>query len=144
MSKRFFVILIILAVVTIISICFVNSYRSKLIKIQKENEQYEEYYNIEILGTELISIINKTVDINEKNDIQKNEQGHYIDNEKNSISIYIDFAYKEDVMTLSMEDIYSSGTEAFIKRYSTASFKCTNISYHEKTKLVKSLTFEEI
>ena len=31
----------------------------------------------------------------------------------------------------------------FIKSYSTASFKCTEISYHDKTKNVKALTFTE-
>ena len=43
-----------------------------------------------------------------------------------------------------MESIASAGSESFVKTYSTASFKCTKIEYHEKTHNIKSLTFEEV
>lgn len=91
-----------------------------------------------------MSIINKTIDTNQKNDIAKNSEGYYIDNGDDSIQIEIIFIYKDETKTVKMEDIAESGTESFIKTYSTANFKCTKIEYHTKTKNVKSLTFEEI
>ena len=115
-----------------------------MLEEQKLNKEYEEYYGIEILGTELISIINRTIDINSKNNINRDEEGYYIDNEKNSIKLYIHFAYKEEIKTIQMEEIEKTGIESFVKVYSTANFKCTKIEYHENTNLVKSLTFEEV
>jgi len=142
--KRFSVILLIMLVILTIVIYAVYSYRDNMAEIQKLNREYEAYYNIEVLGTELISIINRTIDINHKNEIERDSNQYYIDNEKNSIQIYIQFVYKNEVKKISMEDVEKTGSEAFIRVYSTASFKCTNIEYHTKTKNVKSLTFEEM
>ena len=43
-----------------------------------------------------------------------------------------------------MEDLEKTGSESFVKVYSTANFICTQIDYHEKTKNVKTITFEEV
>lgn len=110
---------------------------------QKINNEYKSYYDLQMLGTELVSIINRTEDINEKYGVQKDENGLYIENDNNSIKIYINFIYKDDYTTLEAEKIANDGVENFIKTYSTASFKCTDISYHDKTNNVKSLTFTE-
>lgn len=142
--KKFLIILLILFIVLMISIYMIYSYKTQILEEQKFNKEYEEYYGIEILGTELISIINRTIDINNKNNIDRDEEGYYIDNEKNSIKLYIQFVYKEEIKTIQMEEIEKTGIESFVKVYSTASFKGTKIEYHEDTNLVKSLTFEEI
>lgn len=142
--KKFAVILLILLILTVITVYGITSYRTQLIETQKLNQEYEAYRDINFLGTQLISIVNRTVDINEKNEIQKDEQGNYIENGKNSIKIYIQFIYKGQLKTISMESIASAGSESFVKTYSTASFKCTKIEYHEKTHNIKSLTFEEV
>jgi hypothetical protein len=122
----------------------VYSYRKQLVESQEINNIYKSYENIQILGSQLISIINKTVDINEKAGLEKDENGMYIDNGKDSIELYIEFIYEDETKTVPMEKISNSGTESFVNIYSTASFKCTNISYHEKTNNVKSLTFTEV
>ena len=98
---------------------------------------------MQMLGTELVSILNKTADINEKNEITKDNEGRYIDNDINSIKIYIKLKYKEDYQIIEMEKILNNGIEKFIKSYAAASFKCTDISYHNKTKNVKELVFTE-
>ena len=142
--KKFLIVLLILFIILAIGIYSVYRYRSSILETQKLNREYEQYYNIYILGTELISIINRTSDINHKNDIAKDDNGYYVDNGDNSLHIYIKFVYKNNSKTIQMEDIEKSGSETFIKVYSTASFKCTKIEYHEKTHNVKSLTFEEV
>ena len=144
MKKKFFIIILILLIITIVAVYAVYNYRSNIISSQKVNNEYYSYYNKQMLGTELISVINKTIDMNQKNDIERDSNNYYIDNEKNSVKIYVKFIYKNETKTIQMEDIEKGGTEEFIQRYSTANFKCSNIEYHSKTKNVKSLTFEEI
>lgn len=91
MKRKFFVIMLILFVITLVSIYAVYSYRSSIKSSQKINDEYNSYYNKQMLGTELISIINKTIDINHKNNIEKDSSNYYIDNENNSIQIYVNF-----------------------------------------------------
>lgn len=110
---------------------------------QKINNEYKELYNMSLSGSSLASIMNKTVDINEKRNVSKDQDELYIDNKENSIVIYIKLMYKEDYKTYRMENILNSGVENFIKSYSVANFRCTDIKYHEKTKNVKELTFTE-
>ena len=144
MKKKIFIILIIFVIILAMVTYGVYSYRKQLVEAQEINNIYKSYENIQILGSQLISIINKTVDINEKAGLEKDENGMYIDNGKDSIELYIEFIYEDETKTVPMEKISNSGTESFVNIYSTASFKCTNISYHEKTNNVKSLTFTEV
>lgn len=143
MKNKIIIIVIIFLIILSVSAYMVYNYRKSVISSQKVNETYKAYYDTEILGTELISVINKTVDFNEQNGIQKDENGMYIENDNNSIKIYISFKYEDDYQTVEMEKISNNGTDNFRKVYSTASFKCTEISYHDKTKNVKALTFTE-
>ena len=130
-------------VVLAMSLYFIYNYRSSIQEAQKINNEYKSYYNMQILGTDLVSIMNRTEDVNSKYRITKDENGLYIENDTNSIKIYINFKYEDDYRTLEMEKILNNGTQNFIKVYSTASFKCTDISYHNKTNNVKALTFTE-
>jgi len=144
MGKKFFIVVLILILLTIIAGHTIYQYRSQKIEDQKINKQYESYQNIEILGTELISLINKTMDLNERNEIPKDDSGNYVDNKEKSIRIYVKFMNNDKFVTIPMESIANKGSEAFINVYSTENFKCTEIEHYEKTKNVKSLTFEEI
>ena len=144
MKKKIFSVLLILLIITGIAVTMVYNYRVNKAKAQKVNEDYKSYYNEQMLGTQLISIINKTLDINDKNQIEKDNKGYYIDNGTNSIHINVVFHLnKDDTKQVKMEDIANATSEEFIKVYSTQSFKCTDIQYHKKTGNVKSLTFEE-
>lgn len=142
--KKFLMGLMGLAILTVITVYFIYSYKNEMAIAQKINREYKAYENVEILGSQLISIINRTIDINHKNEIPRDSNGYYVDNGEKTIRIYIKFVYKNETKTIQMEEIEKTGTEAFIKMYSTASFKCTNIEYHSKTNNVKHLTFEEI
>ncbi len=145
MKNKILIILVVFMVILAIVTYGIYNYRKQIVESQKINNTYKNYENIQILGSELISIINRTIDIDENEGIEKNQDGLYIDNGKNSIKIYIEFLYGEDeTRTIEMEKIANNGIDQFVNVYSTASFKCTNISYHEKTNNVKSLTFTEI
>ena len=143
MKNKIILIFIIFLIIFSISVYYVYNYRMKVIESQRINNEYKTYYNMQILGTELVSILNKTADINEENEVQKDSENIYIDNSINSIKIYIEFKYKDDYRTIEMEKILNKGIETFIKSYAAASFKCTDIRYHDKTKNVKKLVFTE-
>ena len=143
MKNKILLILIIFMVILAIITYIIYNYRINLQEIQKINNEYITYSKAQMLGTELVSIMNRTQDINTKNEIQKDDEGLYIDNGENSIKVYVKLIYKDDYSTIEIEKILNNGIENFINSYSTADFECTEITYHEKTGNVKSLTFTE-
>ena len=143
MKKYILIILMIVLIsLLIIGYSFYN-YNQAQAFYKKINEDYASYYNKEVVGTTLISIINRTININEKNSIDKDENDiYYLDNNENSIKLYVKFSESDRI--IPMEDIAEKETENFVQFYGTATFKCTTIEYHKKTNNVKSLYFEQI
>ena len=64
MKNKFFVILTVFLIILCFSIYFIYNYRRNILEMEKTNEIYKSYYGKQILGTDLISIINKTIDFN--------------------------------------------------------------------------------
>ena len=146
MKKNLIILISILLIICAFVVYFVINYRNMQMQAQINNKEYNTYKDKTIVGTTLVSIINKTVDNNEKNNIEKDNSNVYVENEDNSIKIYIYFL-DEDGKRIetpyTMEQIYNKGSDSFIKLYGTSNFTCTNIDYHSKTGNVKSLTFEQ-
>ena len=142
MKKITICILSIFLIIICIVVYGVYQKNENTAQIGVDNKTYESYENKEVLGTDIISIINKATDSNKKNDIKIGEDGNYIDNGKNSIRIEIKFLELDKVIT--MERINNVGIEKFWSNYGALSFKCTKIEYHEKTHRVKYMYFEEV
>lgn len=142
MKKIITCILSIFLIIICIVVYGVYQKNENTAQIGVDNKTYESYENKEVLGTDIISIINKATDSNKKNDIKIGEDGNYIDNGKNSIRIEIKFLELDKVIT--MERINNVGIEKFWSNYGALSFKCTKIEYHEKTHRVKYMYFEEV
>lgn len=142
MKKIIICILSIFLIIICIVVYGVYQKNENTAQIGVDNKTYESYENKEVLGTDIISIINKATDSNKKNDIKIGEDGNYIDNRKNSIRIEIKFLELDKVIT--MERINNVGIEKFWSNYGALSFKCTKIEYHEKTHRVKYMYFEEV
>lgn len=143
MKKSIFIILAILSIIAIVICLYIYNGRKVENIAIKHNKQYEEYCNKEILGTELISLINKAIDYNEKNNVEKQEDTiYYINNNINSIQITVKFIDNDNI--IKMENIAEKQTENFIKFFATATFKCNDIKYHIQTKNVQSMHFEQI
>ena len=146
MKKNLIILISILLIICAFVVYFVINYRNMQMQAQINNKEYNTYKEKTIVGTTLVSIINKTVDNNEKNNIEKDNSNVYIENEDNSIKIYIYFLGEDGKRIetpYTMEQIYNKGSDSFIKLYGTSNFTCTNIDYHTKTGNVKSLTFEQ-
>ncbi len=128
-------------IICIISYIFIN-YKANYNVAKISNLEFENYLNKELYGTDVSTLINRAVDNNEKNSVQKNNKGIYLNNDKNSINIEIKM--KDDDSTYKMEMFYKNGIQNFIKYYGNIKFKCTKIEYHQVTKKVKYMLFEQI
>ena len=111
-------------------------------QVAKYNLEYETYLGKTMLGTEVVTVMNKTIDQNEKNKILKDEKGYYIENDENSIKIYLKMITIDK--TYIMEEFYKNGMTTFVKNFNLIEFKCSNIEYHKKTGLVKQMIFEQL
>lgn len=141
MKKIAIFFLIIVIIVVGISYIYLN-YKANYNNAKKENMQFDSYYNQEIYGAELTTIINKAMNQNSINEIEKDRKGKYIDNDNNSIKIEIMMIDNDE--TYDMETLYGGGMDKFVQYYSQIKFKCTKIEYHKYTNKVKYMLFEQI
>ncbi len=141
--KKTAIVIILLAIITVVSFSVAyNTFRGEERQLKNYNKEYEYYYNKEIKGHELATIINKVTNNNIINKVKTDENGKYIDNGENSIQMDVYLLDAEEAF--SVEKIYSLGTNQFVFNFDSAKFKCTKIEYHEQTKKVKYLYFEQI
>lgn len=110
--------------------------------LKQENSKYECYLNRTIYGTEVATIINKAINQNENNHVQKDEKKHYIENNENSIKIEIKMLTTGK--TYPMEEIYNNDMTQFVQNFNFIQFKCTKLEYHKSSGKVKKLLFEEV
>ena len=141
MKKIIIFLVIVLIIVATVAYMYLN-YKATYNEAQVKNVQYESYNGKEIFGTDLATLINKAVDDNTKNNIQKEDLGLYTDNGTDSIRI--DILFTDDNEVHSMEEIYNSGTDTFMQYYNQIRFKCTKIDHHSKTGRVSYMYFEQV
>ena len=141
MKKIAIFIFWVVVIIAIFSYIYYN-YKTKKSEIDSRNMIYKTAYGKEISGNDLATIINKALDSNKKNYIEKDSEGLYIENDENSIKIELKFQQSDYIFP--MEKIYANKVSEFVRLYGQAIFKCTKIEYHKKTKLVKYLYFQEV
>lgn len=135
-----FFIIIILIICAIFAMYI--SYKANYNISKKSNLSFEKYLNQEVYGSELATVINRAIDRNEKNEVEKNNKGIYQNNDTNSINIEIKML--DDDTIYQMETFYRGGIQNFINYYSNIKFKCVDIKYHSSTNQVKYMLFEQI
>ena len=135
-----FFIIIILIICAIFAMYI--SYKANYNISKKSNLSFEKYLNEEVYGSELATVINRAIDRNEKNEVDKNNKGIYQNNDTNSINIEIKML--DDDTIYQMETFYRGGIQNFINYYSNIKFKCVDIKYHSSTNQVKYMLFEQI
>ena len=118
------------------------NYKVKYNEAQKANMEFESYYDQNIMGTDLTTVINKAVDNNKINEVKQDNKGRYINKDENSINIDIKMLDNDE--TYTMETFYNGGMQKFVQYYGTIQFKCTKIDYHKTTNKVKYMLFEQI
>ena len=141
MKKIAIFLLIIIDIVSTISYLYLNSINNQRIA-QKENIKFEIYKDEEITGAEVTTLINKAINSNQQNEVEKDKKGRYVDNATNSINIDIKFI--DDDVTYNIEKIYNNGMDKFLTYYRDIKFKCVDVQYHDKTQKIKYMLFEQI
>ena len=136
-----FLVMLIIVMIAITSYIYLR-YQTDLEKAKRQNESFESYYEQEILGTDLATVINKAIDNNEKNEVEKDKNNMYVENESNSINI--DIKFTDDEKVHRMEELHNAQISSFVGLYNQIKFKCTDIKYHSQTHNVKYMLFEQI
>lgn len=136
-----FILCIVIIIVSIFWVKYIN-YQSEQNQIKEENLEYETYFNKQIQGIELTTVINRAVNNNEKNSVSKDEQGFYRKDDNHSIQIDIKIIDNDKDMIYKMETFYKGGMEKFIGYYGEIYFECTKIDYNSKGR-VSYLVFEQ-
>lgn len=140
MKKSISIMLVLfIIIIAIFSMIMINAQNNER-QIYQFNNLYEQYKDKIVLGSDIASLINKTIDTNEKNNIKKDENGHYINNKINSVRIFVKLEIEGEYY--SMERINQYKISEFVRNFSLQDFKCVNIKYHEDTKLVSDVYFD--
>ena len=109
---------------------------------RKPNLEYEYILEKEMYGTDIVTIINKAMNNNQKYEIDIDENGNYINDNRYSIQVEIAFIGMEENFT--MERICRVGIEEFMRAFNISKFKCINKQYHEETKRLSKIVLQEI
>ena len=141
MKKIIIFIAIIVSIVCTVFYMYIN-YKANYIIASEQNKLFDIYIKEEMNGSTIATLINKAIDYNTKNKVEKDNKGNYIDNKKDSININIEFIDNNSVYT--MEKIYNTGINKFVEYYRNIKFKFVNIEYHESTKKIKYLYFKQV
>lgn len=141
MKKLAIFFAIIILIVCVIFGLYLN-YKAQYNTSKKANLAFENYLNEEVYGTDLATVINRAIDGNERNEVERNNKGIYLNNDTNSISIEVKMIDNDSIY--QMETIYNGGIQNFIQYYSDIKFKCVEIKYHSSTNKVKYMLFEQI
>lgn len=136
------IILIIIAVTIVISMVFVNytEYKTKQNEVNKINKEFTIYENNIMQISSVITIMNKAIQLNTENNIQKDENNFFIENEQNSIKVFLEIKSRGSI--IPMEDLIlgkKSSMEKVSFAFSDMLFQIDKIEYHEKTGQVKKI-----
>ena len=142
MKKTVILIITIVLVLVVIISYNIYSYQKQQEQVKKLNKLYEDFYNIEVLGTDIASLMNKIEDSNSKNGVEKSKKGVNLNNNSNSINLEIKFLELDEV--IKFENIERQGINNFVKNFGAMKFKCTKIEYHQNTGNVKYMYFEQV
>lgn len=140
---KYLFVFTIIAVLAIAIFTFV--YKSRVAQLIIEEEyiaQYESYLNKKVLGTDLVTLMNKIVNHNEKLELTKLEDGKYEEITKQAIRLEIVFTDNEE--TYSLETLYENGTDTFMTYYGPVTFMCEHIEYYENSKNIKMMSFKQM
>lgn len=150
MKKIIIISILIIIVITsiVMQVYHIQNQKQQAIEF---NKQYENYQNKDLYGIDVVTVINKATDHNEKNDIPKDDNGMYIEDEENSIKVELNLIAGVDEKTgeniikaYQMERLLQVGLDGFITNFNLTTFQCKEIQYHKKTGKVSKIIFEQI
>lgn len=143
MKKTIAVIVLILVIASVTTIIHFQNLQKREKEILKYNMEYEEYNVTGLNGLDITTIINKALNENERNNVQKDEFGFFINNGENSINIEIQLTVNGDGKIYQMEQFNQVGMDDFIEAFATMKYDCKKVEYHTKTGKIAYMLFAE-
>lgn len=141
MKKIAIFFIVILAIVSTVSYIYLSE-QAKYREAQKENAKFDIKEGQEVNGQELATLINLVIDTNRRNEVLLDDNGYYIDNEKNSINL--DITFTDVDVTYNASRIEQAGITNFVQNYRGIIFKCNKVQYHKSTGKLQLVGFEQI
>ena len=143
MKKIFIYILtLVIILLAIISINISNK-NTENNNIKNFNLQYEVYQNKALQGTDVVTLINKAINNNEKNKISKDEKGFYIENDETSVKIIVILYNEQDEVQAEMETINKVGIQNFISNFNLTEFEISEIKYNSLGRVSKIILVQK-
>lgn len=142
MKKPLIVLITIFIVAVIIVTVIINTKQDNIKAIKQFNDSFEQYIGKQIYGTEVTTVISKAIKNNENHNIQKDENGYYINDNKYCIKVELNMITVEK--TYQMEQLYKAGLTEFVKNFNVITFECTNIEYHNQTGRISKIVFTQL
>lgn len=143
-------IIIIIFVIAVVSCVFAKytEYSKNKTEIQNINKDFLRYQNSTVQINTIISLMNKAIELNKNNNIPQNDNLEFIENDTNSIKIYLETqsSDSEELVQIPMEKLIlneKAGSEKVMYAFSDAKFEITEKEYHKKTNQIKKLVFSE-
>ena len=142
MKKVILSILLLLLIIIIIVVVKISDKGIVQTATKQFNARFEAYKDKTIYGADILSIINKAIDNNRIQNIPKDEEGNYIENDTSSIKVDITLLSTDEdnnviEVTYPMERLQQVGLEGFIQNFSLVEFKCTEIEYNKQKRVSK-------
>ena len=140
MKKTVFVVVLILIIISVIGVIQYKNEQQRIQEVLKYNLLYEEYNKTGLNGLDVTTIINKAVNNNERNSVEKDENGFYKDNYSDSVIIEVKMIIDGEIYR--MEQISQIGLDAFTEYFAEVTFDCKEVKYHEDTGKISYMLFE--
>lgn len=141
--KKTIIVLFCIFIAIIISLyTYYQSAQSVLQGVKKFNYQFEQYFDKEIYGADVVTIMSKAIDNNNQYNIARNEENKFVEDNKNCLKVMIRF--KDVDKTFDMESIEKAGIEGFMQNFSKSTFKIIEYKYNEESKRIGKIVIEEI
>lgn len=140
MKKTVAIIVLILIILSIVCVVQYKNEQQRIQEVLKYNLLYEEYNKTNLNGLDITTVINKVVNNNERNSVEKDEDGFYIDNGTDSIIVEVKMII--DGKIYRMEQINQLGIDAFTEYFAEVTFDCTEVKYHEESGKISYMLFE--
>lgn len=143
-------ILIIIFVIVAISCIFTKytEYSKYKTEIQNINNEFMQYQNGVVQINTIISLMNRAIELNKKNNITQEEDLNFIENDTNSIKIYLETTSSDgtELVQIPMEKLMLSeraGAETVMYAFSDLKFTMKEKAFHPKTGQIKKIIFSE-
>ena len=146
--KKIIAFLIIIALI-VVCITFVRYSELKRIKQKVDgiNSEFLVYEGRKIQINTLNTLMNKAIQYNYDNNVAQDEKNVFLENEENSIKIYIELSLEQTTVTMErllLNKDPSNRPEKVELAFGDTLFMMSDVQYHQKTGQIKSITFKEI